>query len=57
MVIIRRRRDATAETLDVVEMRLRIIRRRQDAQDGGVRVQKGSGREMTTRDLPDVASI
>ena len=30
-------------------MRQRKIRRRQDAQDGGVHVQKESGREMTTR--------
>ena len=30
-------------------MRQRIIRRRQDEQDGGVRVQKASGGEMTTR--------
>ena len=52
-------RDATANhqtwsrgesrTLEVVEIQQPIVRHRQDAQDGGVGVQKVSGREVTTQ--------
>ena len=38
-----------SQTLDVIELRQPIIRRRQEAQDGESCVKKTSGREMTTQ--------